>query len=79
MMAQTAGRLLLIRPSHFGYNSETAVSNNFQNQRAAADTGNKARQEFDGVIKLLSGEHIDALVIDDKPGDKTPDAVFPNN
>jgi len=78
-MTQATDTLLLIRPSHFGYNRETAPSNNFQNELLAIDTGKKARREFEDVVKLFASENIGTIVIDDVHSAKTPDAVFPNN
>ncbi len=79
VLSQTASTLLLVRPSCFGFNSETADSNSFQNDTSAINTQLLAEKEFASVVKLLNRESVTAIVIDDEATKKTPDAIFPNN
>jgi hypothetical protein len=70
----------MIRPVNFGFNEETAGSNAFQN-RNADKTGikQKARQEFDAMVKVLCENGVDVIIIEDTPEPYTPDSIFPNN
>src|SRR5688572_2180478 len=78
-MKQAAASLLLIRPSGFTYNPETASSNSFQQKPALPGIHESALQEFEAVLKCLRKENIEVIDTDDVPGAGTPDAVFPNN
>lgn len=72
--------LLMIRPSHFAYNSETAVNNSFQ--VAPSNTINvqsKALAEFDAFVMKLTANGIDVTVVQDTREPHTPDSIFPNN
>jgi hypothetical protein len=74
--------VLMIRPSYFGFNPETAVSNRFQHEMPELDTETLrqlANEEFDHFVSLLKAWDIDVWVFDDVPVPHTPDAVFPNN
>jgi hypothetical protein len=72
-------RLILVRPANFGYNSETAASNKFQNTVEIENPQLLALQEFDNMIRKLSLHDIDVLVLDDTATPIKPDAIFPNN
>lgn len=81
-MLQTASSILMVRPASFGYNTETALSNAFQQKvlgKNKKTTSENALLEFDRFIGQLLKNDIDVTVIQDtkKPG--KPDAVFPNN
>ena len=78
-MKQTTSTLLMIKPSHFGYNAETAVSNSFQNQSIHNDPQKIAIDEFNQVVNIFQKQGINILLFDDRSADKTPDSVFPNN
>jgi hypothetical protein len=74
--------VLLIRPSGFMYNSETAGSNSFQKKSADLSfriIQNTALAEFDNFMDTLKQNGIEVLVFDDTPLPVKPDAVFPNN
>ncbi len=78
---QTGKTLLMIRPSAFGSNPETAETNAFQTP--ASDPPDhvheRALAEFDALVSVLRDVGVDVVVIDDEPDPVTPDAVFPNN
>ena len=79
---QAASAVFLVRPTRFGFNRETAVSNHFQREITdVAIEGVQARAlaEFDGAVATLRGKGVRVLVFDDTPEPFTPDAVFPNN
>jgi hypothetical protein len=77
---QTTSHLLMIRPSNFSFNAETAINNAFQIPDAGGDTAQQnALAEFDGFVQLLRDNDVDVTVIDDTPEPHTPDSIFPNN
>ena len=75
---QCAAAVLMIRPRHFGYNAQTAVTNRFQSP-AAADVADRAVREFDAFVAALRGEGVTVCVVEDTDQPRKPDAVFPNN
>jgi hypothetical protein len=75
---QTTSHVLMIRPVHFGYNTQTAVNNAFQSVEDL-DAQDKALNEFDSFVTLLRQHSIDVTVVDDTPAPHTPDSIFPNN
>ncbi len=81
-MDQVTSHVLMIRPLAFGYNAETAGNNAFQHKPEdgkTSDVASQAIKEFDSFVKLLEREGINVTVLEDSPGPKKPDAVFPNN
>jgi hypothetical protein len=77
-VSQCAGAVLMVRPKHFGYNAQTAVTNRFQTP-ANADVAQRAILEFDAFVAALRGEGITVCVAEDSDNPRNPDAVFPNN
>ena len=75
---QIAGAILMVRPRHFGYNTQTAVTNRFQ-RPASADVAARALAEFDAFVAALKGEGVTVCVAEDSDTPRKPDAVFPNN
>jgi len=80
-MFQSTAHFLMVRPSAFGYNADTAVDNVFQS--AASDEAGvvvrTAQEEFDGMVKVLRAKGVIVHVWEEPVEDKLPDAVFPNN
>jgi len=77
---QSANSVLLVRPAHFGFNAQTAISNAFQNKPPEAGrVSKKALAEFDAFAQKLSEAGIDVTLINDSASPIKPDAVFPNN
>ena len=74
-------KVLLVRPSRFGYNPETVGSNAFQRPPLSDgdDVSKKALEEFDRVADGLANAGVDVVTVADSPEPYTPDAVFPNN
>lgn len=74
----SAKNVILIRPTGFAFDPETAVSNSFQRSETIVDVGMKAAEEFDGLLEWLRQCGIGATILD--PIDpNAPNAVFPNN
>lgn len=69
--------LLLIRPKNFGFNSETASSNAFQNNKV--EEVHLALEEFDKMVDVLKAHEVAVEVVDDTDIPVKPDAIFPNN
>lgn len=76
---QTTSHILMIRPSAFTYNAETAVNNAFQVQSSDNNVQQKALREFDDFVSLLKANGVDVIVTEDTPDPHTPDSIFPNN
>jgi hypothetical protein len=78
---QCAGAVLLMRPKHFGFNTETESSNRFQQRdtglTAAAPT--IARTEFDALVERLRESGVTVFAAEDCATPVCPDAIFPNN
>lgn len=82
MTIKPASTVLMIRPVRFGFNSETAASNAFQqdvDSWSAAEIQDQAQDEFDGFVRLLRAHEIEVLVYEDTEEPLTPDSIFPNN
>lgn len=78
-MSQTTSHLLMIKPIHFGFNTETAVNNAFQIENADKNVQAKALKEFIDFVMLLQNYGVDVTVIEDTAIPHTPDSIFPNN
>ena len=79
---QSTKTILMIKPSAFRFNEETAINNHFQfadQSQTATQIKNKAVQEFDGMVSILQKNGVEVIVVDHDNGTATPDAVFPNN
>jgi hypothetical protein len=79
-----AGAVLMVRPRHFGYNTQTSGTNRFQQpgsleKGAAAEVSRAAVREFDAFAAALSAEGVCVCVAPDTETQPLPDAVFPNN
>ena len=78
---QSTNSVLMIRPSRFYPNPETAADNAFQRD-VDRDSGAlmvMARKEFDAAVQTLRAAGINVHVFDDTAEPEKPDAVFPNN
>lgn len=78
---QTSNNILLVRPSTFSFNSETAFSNTFQKPINESDEEIKKKklQEFDAFVTTLRAKDINVFVVEDTVSPQKPDAIFPNN
>ncbi|QIL77598.1 citrulline utilization hydrolase CtlX [Hymenobacter sp. HDW8] len=79
---QSASTVFLVRPVQFGFNTETAASNHFQQTIAGLEQEaiqQQAFAEFDAAVTKLRAHGVRVLVFDDTPAPPKPDAVFPNN
>ncbi len=79
--AQSTNSVLMIRPSRFYPNPETAADNAFQ-RKADGDSDAltlMARKEFDAAVQALRAAGVNVHVFEDTAEPEKPDAVFPNN
>lgn len=79
---QTTSSILMVRPTTFSFNPETAASNAFQSQLqdlSPTKITAKALAEFDNFVGLLRQKGIKVVVIEDSAAPEKPDAIFPNN
>ncbi len=82
MVEQSTDAVVMIRPSQFYPNPETALDNAFQQTIDAAvspEVEKTAQAEFDRAVAALSAAGVTVHVFEDTPDPPKPDAVFPNN
>ncbi|MDE2306189.1 MAG: amidinotransferase [Gammaproteobacteria bacterium] len=75
---QCARAVMMVRPAAFGFNSQTAASNVFQ-QFEEAPAQAAALEEFAALVRKLREAGVEVIVADDTPDPCKPDAIFPNN
>jgi hypothetical protein len=80
-LRQSADAVLLVRPTAFGWNPETAGSNAFQRRGAglAGSDQQRALAEFDALVEVLGTAGVGAFALDEPGPSACPDALFPNN
>lgn len=80
---QSTSQIMMIRPVQFGFNKETAESNEFQQESFAEGTRETAAQtaveEFELMIDQLKKAGLELHIFDDNAEVNRPDAVFSNN
>ena len=75
-------KILMIRPTSFSYNKETAVNNYYQNTIEKKDSLSISKlvtNEFDKFKSVLEQIGVKVYCFEDIPKLNTPDSVFPNN
>lgn len=76
---QIAKRILMVRPTNFAYNEQTARNNCFQERTTISNLNEKAQEEFDNFVNVLRSNKIELIVVQDTEYPHTPDSIFPNN
>ncbi len=78
---QAAQSLLMVRPTSFGFDKETAQSNAFQHKPTIPhrEVLERANTEFQEAVETLQNYGVRVIVFEDAPTPEKPDAVFPNN
>lgn len=82
---QLTDTVIMIPPDQFGYNPQTAPTNRIMTDEAKQKgldpqiIRDQAVREFNGMVAKLREADIEVLILDNRPGEITPDAVFPNN
>lgn len=80
-MKQSTDTILMIRPSNFHFNEQTAEDNLYQNKTLldVETVNNRALKEFDNFVEILKNEGINVKIFQDTDFPDTPDSIFPNN
>jgi len=78
---QSTSAVLMVRPTSFGFNEQTALTNTFQNHTdlSADEVHARADQEFSTMVASLREHGVHVTVFEDGDSQPKPDAVFPNN
>ena len=79
---QSTGSVLMVRPTSFHGNQETAADNQFQGELAGLDAAavlSAAQAEWDGLAAALVDAGVEVLAFESIAADDTPDALYPNN
>ena len=81
MNKQLTNTVVMVRPNHFGFNPETALSNVFQHQvsEPESEVQQKALTEFNNSVEVLEKNGIKVLILESRDDFITPDSIFPNN
>ena len=82
LMRQITNHILMVKPTGFNYNAETAANNHFQYSNlnfSNKEISENAIREFDKMVELLDIKGVNAKVVDPIGNKYNPDAVFPNN
>lgn len=81
MDSQLTDTVVMVRPDTFGFNPQTAATNEFQHvpDVSAASVRDKAQREFHAMAAVLRSHQVAVLTLPSPSGVVTPDAVFPNN
>lgn len=76
-----ARAVLMVRPTTFGFDEQTAESNAFQNKptMSSEEIREKANDEFQHAVDTLSHHGIEVVAFEDDATPPKPNAVFPNN
>lgn len=79
--AQTPDAVVMVRPSSFGHNEQTAESNTFQSEQEMGQEiiHRQAVKEFDDLVGQLRSASVEVYVFNENSVGETPDSVFPNN
>lgn len=78
---QSARAVLMVHPTSFGFDEQTAQSNAFQNKStlSGAQIVIRANAEFQNAVATLSKHGVEVVVFEDEAVPPKPNAVFPNN
>ncbi len=79
---QSTDTILMVRPANFGFNTETADNNVFQDddtELSIDEIKDRAKKEFDDMVTLLESHGVHIIVIEDTNQPAKTDAIFPNN
>ncbi len=83
-MRQITDTVLMVRPTQFRLNEETAVNNYYQDREFDKEiknitANNRAQEEFDAFAKALQDHGVEVVIFNDDDKYDTPDSIFPNN
>ena len=72
-------KVFMVKPVCFGFNEKTADTNSFQQEGFEKEAQEKALEESEDFVKLLTENDITVIQAKDTINPKTPDSIFPNN
>jgi hypothetical protein len=80
-MKNIASAVLMVAPTTFGFDSQTAQTNGFQKQLALDQTTIRelARREYEVCVESLRAHGVTVVTFDYGAQENVPNAVFPNN
>ena len=81
-MSQITKNILMIKPSSFGYNVDTAEDNFFQkieDNLSSDQIQSSALEEFSNMCSILKENGINVVVMENEKEKKLSDDIFPNN
>lgn len=78
---QYTSTILMVEPTAFYYNPETAVNNFFQTETndSKENIQAEALKEFNQMVSDLRSKGVNVITLKDTPTPHTPDSIFPNN
>jgi hypothetical protein len=78
---QSARAVLMVRPTSFGFDDQTAQTNTFQHHvgLAHSEVLTRVNAEFDNAVNTLRELDLVVTVFEDSDSRPKPNAVFPNN
>ncbi|MFY0599282.1 MAG: amidinotransferase [Cyclobacteriaceae bacterium] len=82
MKKQITDRIMMVRPSAFHMNEETAVNNYYQQPEdgvSQSQIQSQALVEFDAMVVNLRSNGINVTLFQDSKDSQTPDSIFCNN
>merc|ERR1711970_666306 len=79
-LSQSPSEVFMVRPGNFMFNTETAVTNHYQDIASSnMEWQEVAMQEFDNAVENLRKNKVRVTVFQDTQDPIKPDAIFPNN
>ena len=81
-MSQITKNILMIKPSSFAYNVDTAKDNFFQkieDNLSSDQIQSSALDEFSNMCSILKENGINVIVMENEKEKKLSDDIFPNN
>lgn len=80
-MNQCSNKILMVQPSNFQFNVETAKNNYYQKNDNSSyqSIQEKALNEFLILSNKLKEAGVEVIIAEDSPTPMTPDSIFPNN
>lgn len=75
--SQVCGAVLMVRPKHFGFNAETALTNSFQQAGGSETVAAQALAEFDAFATALAAEGVSVCVAEDWKNPASPTRCSP--
>ena len=81
MNKQTTNTIMMIEPVAFGFNSQTACNNYFQQKDDVSEKiiQQQALSEFNLMVDQLREKQINLIIVKDTEDSYTPDSIFPTS